>query len=108
MCPTFRRRVGYNGRRRPGTLRHGTAPVPPSAVYDEVVARFGGDPTPEMREQVAKALVNKALTLGQLERLEQELAAYDDVVARFGEDPRIREELSWAREALADMRPPSQ
>jgi hypothetical protein len=73
-----------------------------------VVARFGEDPTPATREQVAKALVNKAITLGRLERPEQELAVYDEVVARFGEDPRIREELSWAREALADMRPPSQ
>jgi SOS response regulatory protein OraA/RecX len=34
---------------------------------------------------IAKALVYQALTLGQLERPEEELAAYEEVVRRFGE-----------------------
>jgi hypothetical protein len=29
------------------------------AIYDEVVRRFGDDPMPTVREQVAQALVNK-------------------------------------------------
>jgi hypothetical protein len=36
------------------------------------------------REQVAKALVNKGITLGALGRGEEALGVYDDVVARFG------------------------
>ena len=42
------------------------------AVYDEVLARFGDATEPALREQVAKALVNKGVTLGALERSEDE------------------------------------
>ena len=43
-------------------------------VYDEVVARFGDATEPALREQVAKALVNKGVTLGELERSEEAVA----------------------------------
>ncbi|TPQ26734.1 tetratricopeptide repeat protein, partial [Methylomonas koyamae] len=36
------------------------------------------------REQVARALVNKGITLGQLGKWEDAITVYDDVVARFG------------------------
>ena len=39
-------------------------------VYDEVVARYGDAPEPALREQVARALVNKGVTLGELDRSE--------------------------------------
>ncbi len=54
------------------------------AVYDDVVARFGDDPTPAVRTQVAEALFNKAVTLTDADA---KIAVYDDVVARFGDDP---------------------
>ena len=56
------------------------------AVYDEVVRRFGTATELVLREQVAKALVNKGITLGTLNRSEEALAVYDEVVRRFGKD----------------------
>ncbi|MGH3924480.1 MAG: tetratricopeptide repeat protein, partial [Pseudonocardiaceae bacterium] len=40
-------------------------------VYEQVVARFGEDPEPALREPVAQALVNKGVRLGQLDRPEE-------------------------------------
>jgi tetratricopeptide (TPR) repeat protein len=57
------------------------------AVYDEVIARFADDPTPAVREQIARALVNKGVTLGELGRSADAIAVYDEVIARFAEDP---------------------
>ena len=53
-----------------------------------------------MREQVAKALVNKGAALGQLGRNEEAIAIYDDVITRFGSAPEssLREMVT---EALA-------
>jgi tetratricopeptide (TPR) repeat protein len=68
-----------------------------SHVYDEPVVR-SGDSELAIREQVAKALTNKAFTLGQLNRAADALAVYDDVVARFGDapEPAIREQVAKA------------
>jgi hypothetical protein len=38
----------------------------------------------DLRERVANALVNKGVTLGALDRSEDEIAVYDDVLARVG------------------------
>ena len=51
---------------------------------DEVVARFTRRPSWHC-EQIAKALFNKGVTLGQLDRVEQEMEIYDDALARLGE-----------------------
>ena len=53
---------------------------------------------PALREQVAKALFNKGVTLGALERSEEAIAVYDEVVARFGDapDPTLREQVARA------------
>jgi len=50
---------------------------------------------------VARALVNKGVTLGALGRTEEEIAVYDDVVGRFGEasEPGIQEIVAQARAA---------
>jgi hypothetical protein len=55
-----------------------------------------------VREQVAMALVNKRVRLGQLGRSEDAVAVYDDVVARFGMDdePKVQEAVSRARARL--------
>ena len=67
-------------------------------VYDDVVARFGEDAAPAVREQVARALFNKGVRLGALERSEDAVRVYEDVVARFGEDPTpgVREQAAMA------------
>ena len=48
----------------------------------------GTHPNQGYAEQVAKALVTKAYTLGQLGSSADALAAYDELVARFGTHPR--------------------
>jgi hypothetical protein len=52
-----------------------------------------------VREQVASALVNKGVTLGQLKKPEDEIAVYEEVVRRFGEDdtPGVRDAVTLAR-----------
>ena len=68
-------------------------------VYDEVVARFGDAPEPALREQVAKALVNKGVALGALERSEEAVGVYDEVITRFGDatEPILRQAAAMAR-----------
>ena len=68
------------------------------AVYDEVVARYGEDPAPALREQVATALRNKGVRLGVLGRFAEAVAVYEEVVARYGEDPApaLREQVATA------------
>ena len=53
-------------------------------AYDDIVCSFGNDEQPELLHQVALALVKKGITLGRLNRSEEEIAVYDDVVRRFG------------------------
>ena len=54
------------------------------AAYDDLLARFGAATELPLREQVAKALFNKGVTLGALGRSEDAIAVYDDLLARFG------------------------
>ncbi|MCK4782522.1 MAG: hypothetical protein KAV87_02145, partial [Desulfobacteraceae bacterium] len=58
------------------------------AAYDEVVKRFSDSDRVELLEPVAKAMVNKGVTLGALQRSEDEIAAYDEVVKRFSDSDR--------------------
>ena len=52
-----------------------------------------------LREQVAKALVNKGVALGVLDRSVEAIAVYDDVVARFGAatEDSLREPVAKAK-----------
>ena len=61
-------------------------------MYDELLARFGDAAEPALRERVAGALVNKGLTLGQLNRSEDAIAVFDELLARFGDadEPALR------------------
>ena len=54
-----------------------------------------------MREWVAKALVNKGVSLGRQGKPDDEIACYDDVVARFGasDEAALRE---WVAKALVN------
>jgi hypothetical protein len=51
-----------------------------------VVARFGSASELALRKQVARALINKGTTLGELGRGEQAFSVYDELIARFGGD----------------------
>jgi tetratricopeptide (TPR) repeat protein len=66
------------------------------ALYDEVIARFGDAPEPGLREQTAKALFNKAYTLGQMGDSVAAIALYDEVIARFGDapEPGLRKQVA--------------
>lgn len=68
------------------------------AVYDEVVARFGGSQHTELQEQIAWALIHKGAILGELNRPEKAVAVYDEVVARFGgsQHPELQEQVASA------------
>jgi hypothetical protein len=67
-------------------------------VYDEVVTRFGTASAPGLQEQVAVALMNKGITLGQLERSDEAVRVYDEVVTRFGaaSAPGLQEQVAKA------------
>jgi tetratricopeptide (TPR) repeat protein len=55
--------------------------------YDDIIAQFGESNDVGIVEQVAWALVNKGVTLGQMNRAEEALSVYEDVVHRFGDRP---------------------
>jgi len=57
------------------------------ALLDELITRFGKAPDPTLREQVAKALFNKAFAIGESGDSAGEIAIYDDLITRFGEAP---------------------
>ena len=44
------------------------------AAYDEVVTRFGDDPAPAIREVFAKAMLNRGVALGELDRSKEAVA----------------------------------
>jgi len=63
------------------------------------VQRFGEAGEPALREQVAKALVNKGVRLGALNRSQEAIAVYEEVVWRFGEagEPALRATVALAK-----------
>jgi tetratricopeptide (TPR) repeat protein len=71
-------------------------------AYQETIslvrARFGSVTEPALREQVAKALYDKGITLNQLGRSEEAVAVYDDLLARFGTaaEPELRRQVAKA------------
>ena len=77
--------------------------------YDEVMRRFGDATEAALREQVAKALFNKGVTLGALNRSEEAIAVYGEVVRRFGDatEAALREQVAGAlfNKAMASCRP---
>ena len=56
---------------------------------------------PDLVPVVAKALFNKGVALGALDRSDEAVAAYDEVVARFGtaSEPSLREAVAKAKAA---------
>jgi len=41
----------------------------------------------ELHDRVARALMNRGITLGQMGRSEEEIAAYDELMRRYGDNP---------------------
>ena len=55
--------------------------------------------TPELKAQVATALVNKGISLGEQKDPRGEIAAYDEVIRRFGDRDEVPL-LEWVANAL--------
>ena len=53
-------------------------------AFVEVIDRFIFSLDFDRRHWLAKALVNKGITLGALDRSEDAIAVYDEVLTRFG------------------------
>ena len=68
------------------------------AVYDAVIAEFGGDVDADTRETVARAMVNKGFALAEIDRPAEAIAAYDEAIARIAgsDEPGLRLQLAWA------------
>ena len=75
----------------------GMARIQAGELDDELRRRFGESDDPELRLQVAKALVNKGATLS-LDRNEAAIETYDELLRRFGEsnDPELRLQVAKA------------
>jgi tetratricopeptide (TPR) repeat protein len=67
-------------------------------VYARVVAEHGNNPAPQVREQVARALLNQGIRLRGLGRAEEAVGVFARLVAQYKDDPapRLREEVARA------------
>ena len=59
------------------------------AVYDALLERFKDSDELALQERVAKALVNKGATLGQLNRSEEAIAVYDALLEQFKDSDEL-------------------
>lgn len=67
------------------------------AIYDDMIAKFSDLREPEIREQVANALVNKGYVLGSLGKTADAVAVYDDFLSRFGTtEPALMSQIALA------------
>jgi tetratricopeptide (TPR) repeat protein/DNA-binding transcriptional ArsR family regulator len=91
-------RVGVSSGRRTTRPDRVKGPEDELKKLDRAIRRFEGISYPGGRTQLARALVNKGNTLGQLGRGEQGIEVYESVVARFGEasEPALREQVARA------------
>ena len=65
-----------------------------------MIARYGDATDPDLVVLVAAALVSKGVTLGELGRPEEALAAYEEVIARYGDatDPELVDLVALAKD----------
>ncbi|WP_028456178.1 tetratricopeptide repeat protein [Chitinilyticum litopenaei] len=68
------------------------------AIYQDIDRRYGSDPQPAMREQVAWALVGLGYAHGQQGRRDKAIAIYQEIDQRYRNDqlPAIREQVARA------------
>ena len=69
------------------------------SVCDDLVRQYDEAPDPGLREEVARALFTKGITLRKLKRREEAVGVFDELVGRFGEAPELvlQEGVAWAR-----------
>jgi tetratricopeptide (TPR) repeat protein len=67
-------------------------------LFDEVVERFGESDDIDVQERVARALLDKGLTLDKLGRHASELQAYDELLRRYAgtDQQQTLEHVAWA------------
>jgi len=68
------------------------------ATYDELDKRYGKSTEPEIQDQVAKAMYNKGVTVGEVKGPEAEIAIYDELEKRYGKstEPEIQVQVAKA------------
>jgi len=81
-------------------------PIKEDATFREFVSRFAATSILGTQGQVVRALFKKGVTLGKLNRPEEELTAYDVLVHRFEEsaEPGIQEQVANARNGIGFIR----
>lgn len=85
-------------------LNKGVAPSGPGTAAgdidrcDELIERLGHSAAPGDKEQVAKAMVYKGVTLWHRKEFEREIEVYDQVVESYGDsdDPAVQEQVAKA------------
>ena len=67
-------------------------------IFDLLEQRYGKDPNPALREQVAQALIHKGIALGQSGRHKDAITVFDLLEQRYGSDnnPVLREHVARA------------
>ena len=74
------------------------------AAYDELIGRYLGDDTPELRLVNCTALSSKMVTLGRTGNFDAALRTFSDMHSRFGEDDlpavRVLVALAWCAKGL--------
>ena len=70
------------------------------AAYDEIISRFSGHEDPEVRRQVAKALLNKGTAFGRQGKTADERAVYDEIVRQLGDAPETGLKVQVAKALL--------
>jgi tetratricopeptide (TPR) repeat protein len=72
--------------------------IPDPTLFSQFLEEVGLDEDPFALSVFAKALVNKGVTLDQLNRPEEEIAVYDGLIARFADatEPALREQVAKA------------
>lgn len=66
-------------------------------MYEKLINRFEEHVESDIREKVAKALVNKGLALEFLDQLDNAIETYNEVVAKFGESNELGLQEAVAR-----------
>jgi len=68
------------------------------AAFDKLIATYSSGTSPAIREQVAKAMVNKGFVLGEMEKPDEAIATFDKLIAAYSSDtsPAIREVVAKA------------
>jgi hypothetical protein len=74
-------------------------------AFGGLITQFENATELELREQVAKALLSKGMTLGELKRRDEAIAAYDQLLARLGgaTEPALREIAEDARRHRSEL-----